>query len=130
MTDGGGPVSDREAGDRILRLAAGVRSGDTRAIGRAISEVERDSAAGRRIVAALAAIRIQRQGPDDAAHEHALNLRAFLARTDLLDKGEVGDGAGRRRPASPCSIAFDMHLRGDVAVERRTLLHAQRQAGD
>ena len=55
MTDGGGPVSDREAGDRILRRAAGVRSGDTRAIGRAISEVERDSAAGRRIVAALAA---------------------------------------------------------------------------
>lgn len=41
--------------DRVDVLVAGVRAGRARAIGRTISEVERDSEAGRRVVAALAA---------------------------------------------------------------------------
>ena len=40
--------------DRADALVAGVRAGRARAIGRAISQVERDSEAGRMAVAALA----------------------------------------------------------------------------
>lgn len=56
---GGDVCASRVAGeptaDGAEALAAGIRAGRARAIGRTISEVERDSEVGRRVVAALAA---------------------------------------------------------------------------
>lgn len=48
------PLRQAGAGDDTERLVEGIRAGQARAIGRAISEVERDSETGRRVVAALA----------------------------------------------------------------------------
>ncbi len=75
---------------RADALVAGVRVGSARAIGRAISEVERDSEAGRRVVAALAtavgrAHRIGITGPP--ARESRRSWAVSFTRTDAAGSG-------------------------------------------
>lgn len=90
--------------DRADALVAGVRAGRARAIGRVISEVERDSETGRRVVAALAtavgrAHRIGITGPPGAGKSslvgcliHAYGRRGQRAGVIAIDPSSRTSG--------------------------------------
>ena len=95
---------DGVTADRAAALVAGVRAGSPRAIGRAITEVERDSEAGCRVVASLAtavgrAHRIGITGPPGAGKSslvgsliHAYGRRGQRAGVIAVDPSSRASG--------------------------------------